>query len=406
MGAWEYPHESEAMQYRETHTWITFRLDSRAAPPRFWTLLGEACAKCEHIANIPLAPETAERLHAVYLVKGARATTAIEGNTLSEDDVSNLKRGELRLPPSKEYLGVEVRNILDACDEMLSFAARARPLPPLSAERVKALNAQVLRGLTPDEGVVPGETRRREVGVLRYRGAPARDCEYLLARMCRWLNEMDFGAAITRSNLAPAIIKAIIAHLYIAWIHPFGDGNGRTARLVEHQILLSSGVPSPAAHLLSNHYNETRSEYYRQLDRSSRAPDGAMGFMLYALQGFVDGLDSQIAEIRRQIWRDVWTNYVHSRFRDRNGLANSRRRLLALALSERDRPIPRREIRRLTPDLAERYYGKTDATITRDLNVLAGMGLVKRTKEGAMANTNLLLAFLPPAGTPQAAEPE
>ena len=195
-----------------------------------------------------------------------------------------------------------------------------------------------------------------------------------------------------------AILKAIIAHLYIAWIHPFGDGNGRTARLVEHRILLDSGVPSPAAHLLSNHYNETRTEYYRQLDRSSRAPDGPMGFIAYAIRGFVDGLEAQLAEIRGQIWRDVWTNHIHRLFRDKNGDANSRRRRLALDLSERDRPVPRREIRRLTPELAEAYYGKTDKTITRDLNVLRDMQLVKRTKEGITANTALLLAFLPLAG--------
>lgn len=390
------------MRYRETHPWITSPLDLRDAPPRFWTLLGEACAKCEHILAIPLAPEAAKRLHSVYLVKGARATAAIEGNTLSEDDVSKLERGELRLPPSKEYLGAEVQNILDACGGMLSRLAESRSLPPLSAERVKALNAQVLRGLETDEGVVPGETRRHEVGVLRYRGAPAQDCEYLLARMCAWLNEMDFD--VSRSQFAPAIIKAIIAHLYIAWIHPFGDGNGRTARLVEHQILLSSGVPSPAAHLLSNHYNETRQEYYRQLDRSSRAPDGVIGFALYALQGFADGLDSQLGEIRKQIRADMWTSYVHSRFQDRTSPVDSRRKQLALALSERDRPIPRKEIRRLTPELTEAYYGKTDAAITRDLNALADMGLVKRTSEGARANMNLLQSFSPPSGTIQADE--
>ena len=384
------------MRYLKTHSWITFQLDLRAAPPLFWTLIGEACAKCEHIANIPLAPDTAERLHTIYLVKGARATAAIEGNTLSEEDVSKLARGELRLPPSKEYLGAEVQNILDACNDMPSFAASARPLPPLSAKRVKELNAQVLRGRETDESVVPGETRRHEVGVYRYRGALAQDCEYLLARMCDWLNEMDF--AITRYQLAPAIIKAIIAHLYIAWIHPFGDGNGRTARLVERQILLSSGVPSPATHLLSNYYNETRAEYYRQLDRSSRAPDGAMGFMLYALQGFVDGLESQMVEIRGQIWRGMWTNYVHSRFQGRNGPVNSRRRRLAIALFDLDSPIPRREIRRLTTELAEAYSGKTDRTITGDLNVLSEMGLVERNREGAIANHSLLLAFLPPSG--------
>lgn len=133
------------MRYRETHTWITFQLDLRAAPPRFWTLLGEACAKCEHILTIPMAPEAANRLHSVYLVRGARATAAIEGNTLSEDDVSKLERGELRLPPSKEYLGVEVQNILDACGGMLSRLSESRSLPPLSAERVKALNASPAR---------------------------------------------------------------------------------------------------------------------------------------------------------------------------------------------------------------------------------------------------------------------
>jgi hypothetical protein len=68
-----------------------------------------------------------------------------------------------------------------------------------------------------------------------------------------------------------AILKAMVAHLYLAWTHPFGDGNGRTARLIEFHILLSAGVPSPAAHLFSNHYNQTRAEYYRQLDRASKS---------------------------------------------------------------------------------------------------------------------------------------
>ncbi|WP_433223897.1 Fic family protein [Dactylosporangium sp. CS-047395] len=46
-----------------------------------------------------------------------------------------------------------------------------------------------------------------------------------------------------------AMIKAMLAHLYLAWIHPFGDGNGRTARLIESQLLLQAGVPVPAANV-------------------------------------------------------------------------------------------------------------------------------------------------------------
>ena len=79
-------------------------------------------------------------------------------------------------------------------------------------------------------------------------------------------------------------MKAVVAHLYIAWIHPFGDGNGRTARLLELQILLGAGFPVPTCQLLSNHYNQTRTEYYRELDLAShrRSPTE---FLVYALEG-------------------------------------------------------------------------------------------------------------------------
>ena len=52
---------------------------------------------------------------------------------------------------------------------------------------------------------------------------------------------------------AYAILKAIFAHLYLVWIHPFGDGNGRTARLLEFHILTAASLPYPVTHLLSNY---------------------------------------------------------------------------------------------------------------------------------------------------------
>ena len=386
------------MEYRETHPWITFELDLRNAPARFWMLLGEACAKCEHIAGVPLTPDTADRLNRVFLERGAQATTAIEGNTLSLEEVSELARGELRLPPSKEYLGVEVRNILDTFDDMAKDLASGRT-PALDTERVKYLNRRVLDGLELDDGVTPGEIRSYEVGVGRYKGAPASDCRYLLDRLCEWLNGMDFE--LGRSELAPAILKAVVAHLYLAWIHPFGDGNGRVARLVEYQILLSAGVPDPATHLLSNHYNETRSEYYRRLDRSGRTPNGVVEFLAYALQGFVDGLEDQIRVIMERARKDIWTNYVHSRFSDLSGPANARRLRLVLDLSDFGGPVARRDIRLLTPALAEAYHGKTEKTITRDLNALARMGLINRGEQGIISGEDSILAFLPRTQRPE-----
>lgn len=375
------------MEYLTTHPWITFNLDLRPASARFWTLLGDACSKCEIISGIPLMPETARTLNIVSLEKGARATTAIEGNTLSEEEVSKLRRGELRLPPSKEYLGREVSNILRVFNEMIGLA----DIPPLDVERVKYLNASVLDGLELDDDIVPGEIRRYEVGVARYRGAPARDCEYLLNRLCEWLNSMDTPLGHSRFGLP--IVKAMIAHLYLIWIHPFGDGNGRVARLLEYQILLSAGIPNPATHLLSNHYNETRMEYYRRLDGAIKETVGVIEFLEYAIQGFVDGLNEQLETIKSQMRDDMWTNYVHMAFRDNSSASAIRRRHLVLDLSERSGPVQRREIRLLTPRLAEAYAGKTDKTITRDLNVLTDMGLLLRSRRAVSANKGIMDAF-------------
>src|SRR5665647_3688848 len=184
------------------------------------------------------------RVRAAPPSKGAAPTTAIEGNSPAEDEVRQRIEGTLSLPPSREYLGIEVDNIVAACNDIQEDVAAGREFE-LEPERILAFNRQVLADLDLKEGVIPGEYRTHSVlvgGI--YRGAPAEDCEYLLGRMCEWLNGPAFFSDDPDMAFALQLFRAILAHLYIAWIHPFGDGNGRTARLVELQILLHSGYVS------------------------------------------------------------------------------------------------------------------------------------------------------------------
>lgn len=382
-------------KYASTHPWITFRADLSRAGIELWLLLGEAMSKVAHIAGVPLLPETAARLHRIYLAKGALATTAIEGNTLTEQQVLQHLEGKLRLPASQQYLAREIDNILTASDKIAQDVIRGAD-GDLSAGRIREFNRQVLEGLELDEGVVAGEFRQHSVVVARYRGAPAEDCEYLVEEMSTWLNHPSLGGDTkTLPGIGYAILRAVLVHLYLAWIHPFGDGNGRTARLLELQILLAASVPMPAAHLLSNHYNHTRSEYYRVLDRTSTSGGDVMPFVLYAVRGFVDGLRAQLDLIREQQWEVAWENYVHAAFKDNKGPTAERRRWLALDLTKTGGPVPRPSVRDLTPRLARAYASKTDKTLTRDLNVLQQMKVVLREKDGFIANRTLILAFLP-----------
>jgi len=341
-----------------------------------------------------MLPGTAKKLGEIYLAKGVHATTAIEGNTLSEAEVLAEIRGTLQVPKSQSYLAREVQNIIQAYNQIEEVVFSGQNSPPLSLDEIKGFNRLVLEGLPLKEGGQAGEISPFMVGVARYRGAPREECEYLLNRLCQWL-EADFKP-MGELGTGMALLQAILAHLYIAWIHPFADGNGRTARLLEFRVLLARGVPAPASHLLSDHYNRTRAEYYRQLDHASQSGGDIVPFIRYALEGFRDGLRKQIEQIQKQQLDVMWHNYIHDKFRRHRSASDKRRRELAIAISEQREPAPNAKLRFLTPELAVEYAGRTQRTVSRDINKLRRMHLVHRISgRGYKASKHLLHAFLP-----------
>ncbi len=383
---------TNSLSYSESHPWITFQLNLSDAGYRLWVMLGEAKAMCDQVAGVPLQPAVAEQLHGVFLAKGARATTAIEGNTLSEEEVMKRISGKLPLPPSKEYLGKEIDNIVRAYNVIMG-KVRKRESLTLSVENIKYFNNMILDQLPLSDDVIPGEIRTSSVGVGRYIGAPAGECEYLLNEMCDWLNQrMTIPEGMEKEF---GIIRAILAHLYVAWIHPFGDGNGRTARLIEFQILVSVGVPSTAAHLLSNHYNQTRTEYYRQLEYASQSGGDALPFIRYSLQGFLDGLKDQINYIEEQQLMVHWINYIYEVFSDKNKNADNRRRQLILELSGSSQPFSISEIRHATPRIAEMYANLSQKTVERDIQELQHQELLIKEGKRYRIHLELMLAFMP-----------
>lgn len=386
--------------YKETHPWITFKLNLGDSSGKLWMLLGQVQAMCENISGVPLLPSVAEMLNQVYLAKGIFATTSIEGNTLTEEQVKKRLSGELKLPPSKQYLGTEIDNVLSACNRIIKDVLEGR-IEKLIPSDVKMYNGMVLENLEVDEDVIPGQTRAHQVTVGRYLAPSSQYCDELLAKLCEWLNNgFDPPQGYEQYKMAFGVLQAIVAHLYIAWIHPFGDGNGRTARLIEVQLLLITGVPSTSSHLLSDHYNQTRTEYYRQLDRSSRSGGDILPFIEYALQGLVDGLNGQMKFIQSQQLMVHWINFVHDSFRNKSNKTDLRRKHLVLDMSMTSEPLAIGEIRYVTPRIAEAYAGKADKTIQRDINKVIKMSLVVKEGNKYRVNREQMLAFLPPTLQP------
>ena len=149
---------------------------------------------------------------------------------------------------------------------------------------------------------------------------------------------------------------------------------------------------------MSNHYNVTRSAYYRYLDQSSRPGVGLLPFVGYALEGFVDGLKGQIDTIKSQQWEVAWRQFVYDSFPVEASDTDKRRRDLALEIAACipvGAAVSESKIQDLSVKVARMYAGKTLRTIHRDILRLEELRLVRITKDGVQPDREVILQFLP-----------
>lgn len=367
-----------------------------------WTLsqksllyLGQCEAYVRAINNTPVLPHHYTQLMNVALMKGAQATTAIEGNTLSDEEVKKILEKKQELPPSKAYQGIEVANILEAFNVLLHEILDDKKEHFVSCELLLRFHKLVGKDLGEHFNAIPGQLRNNDVVVGSYRCPDYRDVPVLLDSLCKWLRT-EFKYGEREQTFSDVVIQAIITHIYIEWIHPFGDGNGRTGRLVEFYILLRGGNPDIASHILSNHYNLTRPVYYRNIEKATQERD-LSNFIEYALLGFRDGLIQTLDIIQKSQFEISWKSLIFTKFDEiRTKVTDEvfrRQRTLALEL-----PINKEllvsEIPNVSIPLARMYSNISDKTLHRDMEKLLELGLVLRNEDKYISNTGVLHSMI------------
>lgn len=190
-----------------------FTLTSKAV-----NLIAEISAKIERYA-IRMEQPDALTLRKANRIKTIHSSLAIEGNTLTEDEVADIIDGKQVVAPIKQIQ--EVKN-----------AIRTYELYP-------TLNPFDIKDLLKAHGVMmealidnPGAFRRSSVGVFGESGLvhlapPADRVPYLMNELFEWLNKSD-------DHL---LVRSSVFHYEFEFIHPFMDGNGRMGRLWQSLIL-------------------------------------------------------------------------------------------------------------------------------------------------------------------------
>ncbi|MGI9310050.1 MAG: Fic family protein [bacterium] len=357
--------------------------------------LGQCQALIHALTTLPLGPAVMRELKQVSIRKGAQATTAIEGNTLTEDEVQKVLEGK-RLPESKSYQAKEVSNVVQAMNRIMQdFSGQATPRL-ITPQLLKQFHSMIGEDLPAPFNATPGQFAQSQRVVGGYRcppfGREKNQVEGLVDQLCKWL-QSEFRFASGKQSFRNGIIQAIVTHVYIEWIHPFDDGNGRTGRLVEFYLLLRAGVPDICAHILSNHYNNTRPEYYGHIAKGQKERE-LTSFIAYAVTGFLDGLNEVWEIVAKVRLHKEWQAYVDDKIASLKWSkpVASRRKHLLMNMPLR-KSYNLESIQLTSPQIAQAYATVSMQTLRNDIkDLIQEELLIKDSKTGEFSTNHSVLS--------------
>lgn len=266
-----------------------------AFDPKF-TLLPKMQRQIKAIENtngfleaVRLQPEWCQRMRRETQVRDALASVQIEGNTLTLEEAFALAE---ELPD---------RKLRDSEREFANYLQAFEAIEGLRGER----DARISRGDLLNlhrllvDGVRGGErfagtTRREKVSVgdrlgdetvIHHDPPPFTEVDDEIGDLMEWIERTKGRGEGADDPWIHPVIQAGIAQHRLVWIHPFLDGNGRSARMFTAMLLFQRGYDFKYLFDLSSYYNNNRDKYYRAL-RTADATADYTEWLLYFLGGF------------------------------------------------------------------------------------------------------------------------
>ena len=210
------------------------------------------------VDHTPLSHAAEIELRSRARVRAAHFSTFIEGNRLTLEEARVVIADEQAEISGRERDVSEVRNYWNA---LLRVEDWARKKKPITEELIKRLHAFVENG--PRAKPTPYRDGQNAIknsvtGALIYLPPEAKDVPDLMAALVAWANEAE------KSGLPVPLIAGIVHYQFVT-IHPYYDGNGRTARLLATFILHKGGYGLGGFFSLEEHYARDLQSYYRAL---------------------------------------------------------------------------------------------------------------------------------------------
>jgi len=225
------------------------------------------------------------RLRRINRIRTIHGSLAIEGNTLSQEQITAILEGRRVMAPPREVQ--EVKNALAAYEHFDTWKPE-REKDLLSAHRI------LMSGLIDEAGIY----RSGGVGVME--GKQVIHMAPQAGRVLKLMGGLFEWLALTEAH---PLVTGSVFHYEFEFIHPFADGNGRMGRLWQ-SLILARWNPLFADIPVESLVFEHQAEYYQALQESTRKTDSAP-FITFMLWMILDAVTASAPQVAPQVTPQV-----------------------------------------------------------------------------------------------------
>ncbi len=276
----------------------------------------EAKAAIASLKAIPYQKNWADKLQAVQLKREVAGTSRIEGADFTERELN------AALSETQEQLLTRSQRQAAAAVKTYRWIAKLKDDIPVNSDLILEIHRLIITD-ADDDHCPPGIIRRRRenvsFGTPRHRGAEGgSECSKVFNSFCTAIQK-EFSSH-------DPLIQALAVHYHIASMHPFLDGNGRTARAVEAFFLQKTGLKNTLFIAMSNYYYEEKNNYLKVLSQVKQEGCNLTSFIKFGLSGIALQCSRLFEEIKENVSKVLYRNMMLNLF---SRLKTNRKRVIA-----------------------------------------------------------------------------
>jgi Fic family protein len=277
--------------------------------------LAEAKAAVLALTAIPYQRRWVEALQEVQLKREVAGTSRIEGAEFTEREL------DAALRETTEQLFTRSQRQAHAAMRTYRWLAWIPLDQPINGDFIREVHRRLVTGADDDHcppGVLRGRDQNVVFGFPQHRGVDGGpECAQAFDHLCRAI-EREFP----QHDL---LIQALGLHYHLGAMHPFLDGNGRTARALEAAMLQRAGLRDTLI-AMSNYYYDEKQEYLKALSDTRAAGHDLTPFLKFGLRGVALQCRRLTAEIVREVQKALYRDVMYDLF---NRLLSTRKRVIA-----------------------------------------------------------------------------